>query len=225
MAQQGPARRSVATRVPAVIGMPDLVVARHDKVAKAAKRAKKSGLVADFHRLRIGCKRLRYSLEFASEVYGGRTARYVRELTGVQDELGLMQDAEVASLRLAELATGEPALPPATVFVMGGVAERHRRDVNRYLRRLPHHTSRVGGREWRNLRELMEERRAEARDAQPPLRRTLRAVPPPAPEAAASAPDAEPDRPETDRTAGHPAAGGSGGLTAVAPPKPSSQRE
>ena len=109
MAQQGPARRSVATRTPAVIGLPELVVARHDRVAKAAKAAKRSGVVADFHRLRIRCKRLRYSLEFASEVYAGQTTRYVRQLTAVQDELGLMQDAEVASLRLAEMATGDTA--------------------------------------------------------------------------------------------------------------------
>ena len=32
----------------------------------------------DFHRLRIRCKRLRYSLEFSAELYGGRTSRYVR---------------------------------------------------------------------------------------------------------------------------------------------------
>ena len=67
MVQQGPTRRSVAARVPAVIGMPELVVARHEAVAKAAKRAKKSGVVSDFHRLRIRCKRLRYALEFSSE--------------------------------------------------------------------------------------------------------------------------------------------------------------
>jgi triphosphatase len=220
MAQQGPARRSIATRVPAVIDMPALIVARHDGVAKAAKRAKKSAVVADFHRLRIKCKRLRYSLEFAAEVYGGRTGRYVRELTAVQDELGLMQDAEVASLRLAELATGDPPLPAATVFVMGGVAERHRRDVDRYLRRLPKHASRVGGREWRDLRNLLEERRTEAEAAQPPVRRTLRAVPPPASEPAPPPTGALPGAPET---AGHPAAGG--GLTALSPPSPSSQRE
>ena len=45
MVQQGPARRSVVTRVPAVIGMPGLVVDRHDAVAKAGKRAKRSGAV------------------------------------------------------------------------------------------------------------------------------------------------------------------------------------
>ena len=199
MAQQGPARRSVATRTPAVIGLPELVVARHDKVTKAAKKAKRSGVVTDFHRLRIRCKRLRYSLEFASEVYEGQTARYVRQLTAVQDELGLMQDAEVASLRLAEMATGDVPLPPATVFVMGGVAERHRRDVNRYLRRLPKHASRVGGREWRAFAALMEQRRAEAEAARPPVRHTLRAVPRPSP-------DASPAEAPSDADPGHPAA-------------------
>jgi CHAD domain-containing protein len=206
MAQQGPARRSVATRTPAVIGLPELVVARHDKVAKAAKRAKRSGVVADFHRLRIRCKRLRYSLEFASEVYEGRTTRYVRRLTAVQDELGLMQDAEVASLRLAELATGDTPLPAATVFVMGGVAERHRRDVNRHLRQLPKHASRVGGRPWRDVRALMDDARAEAEAALPPVRRTLRAVPNPAPDVSATAPPTVPN--DVDSGLGHPAAGG-----------------
>ncbi len=218
MVQQGPARRSVATREPAVIGMPDLVVARHDKVAKAGKRAKRSGVVADFHRLRIACKRLRYALEFSSEVYGGRTTRYVRQLTALQDELGLMQDAEVASNRLADLATGEAHLPPATVFVMGGVAERHRRDVDRLLRRLPKEVSRIGGREWRDLLELMERRRAEAEATRPPVRSALRAVPAPETPPEPAAPEARPG--EAARQ--HPAARG---LTALAPPPPSSQGE
>ena len=97
MAQQGPARRSLATRVPAEIGLPELVLRRHHKVRKAAKRARHSGVVTDFHALRIRCKRLRYALEFSSEVYDGKTSRFVRELTVLQDELGEMQDAEVAS--------------------------------------------------------------------------------------------------------------------------------
>jgi len=216
MVQQGPARRSLATRVPAVIGMPDLVVARHDKVAKAAKRAKRSGVVSDFHRLRIGCKRLRYALEFSSEVYGGRTSRFVRQLTGLQDQLGLMQDAEVASIRLADLATGEAHLPAATVFVMGGIAELHRREVDRLRRRLPKEVSRIGGREWRDLLDLMEQRRAEAETARPPVRHTLRAVPGPVAEGA-------PTDTTTGQTRMHPAMGP--GLTAVAPPPRSGQGE
>ncbi len=218
MVQQGPARRSVATREPAVIGIPDLVVARHDKVAKAGKRAKRSGVVSDFHRLRIACKRLRYTLEFSAEVYGGRAARFVRQLTALQDELGLMQDAEVASTRLAELATGEAHLPAATVFVMGGVAERHRRDVERLLRRLPKEVHRIDGRDWRDLAELMELRRAEAEAARPPVRTTLRAVPEPVAEPApAPAHGAAEEGPE------HPAA--VRGLTALPPPTQSGQGE
>ncbi|MGD0746461.1 MAG: CHAD domain-containing protein [Acidimicrobiales bacterium] len=216
MVQQGPARRSLATRVPAVIGMPDLVVARHNKVTKAAKRAKRSGVVSDFHRLRIGCKRLRYALEFSSEVYGGRTSRFVRQMTGLQDQLGLMQDAEVASIRLADLATGEAHLPAATVFVMGGLAELHRRHVDRLLRRLPKEVSRIGGREWRDLSDLMERRRAEAEAAQPPVRHTLRAVPGPV------APGPPTDVPLEEQRA-HPAA--VPGLTALPPPVLSGQGE
>ena len=134
MVQQGPARRSLAARVPAVIGMPDLVVERHSAVAKAAKRAKKSGVVADFHRLRIRCKWFAMRSSSVRRSTGDAPRRFVRQLTALQDELGPMQDAEVASIRLADLATGARHLPPATVFVMGGMAERHRRDVDRLLR-------------------------------------------------------------------------------------------
>ena len=216
MVQQGPARRSVASRAPAVIGLPDLVLARHDAVAKAAKRARRTGEVTDFHRLRIRSKRLRYALEFGSEVYEGHTARYVRELTAVQDELGLMQDAEVASLRLAELAVGEAHLPAATVFVMGGMAERHRREVRRLLHRLPKHAARVNGREWRDLSGLMERRRAEAESTLPSARHALRAVPAPVPAPPGPVSESAP-QPRPDPSPDHPAALGPG-LTALVPP-------
>ena len=183
MVQQGPARRSLATRVPAEIGLPELVFRRHHKVRKAATRARQTGIVTDFHALRIRCKRLRYALEFSSEVYGGKTSRFVRELTGLQDELGEMQDAEVASLQLADLATGDAHLPAATIFMMGGVAEQHRRQVKRFLKRLPDEFSRTEGRPWRELRDLMERRRDEAEAARPPVRTPLRSVPQPPAEA------------------------------------------
>jgi len=211
MAQQGPARRSLATRVPAEIGLPELVLARHHKVRKAATRAKRSGAVPDFHALRIRCKRLRYALEFSSEVYGGKTTRFVRTLTVLQDELGAMQDAEVASLQLAALATGDSHLPVATIFMMGGVAERHRREVKRLLKRLPDELRRTEGRAWRELRDLMERRRVEAEAARPPVRTTLRALPGPQPEAeSAATPSPAANEPI------HPAA--MPGLTALAPP-------
>ena len=226
MAQQGPARRALATRVPAVIGLPDLVLARHHKVRKAARRAKHSGVVTDFHALRIRCKRLRYALEFSSEVYGGKTSRFVRELTVLQDELGEMQDAEVASLQLADLATADTHLPAATIFMMGGVAEQHRRQVKRFLKRLPGELPRTEGRAWRELRDLMERRRAEAEAARALARTPLRAVPQP-PSDAVPLPTSAPD-PVPSPTAGpeqiHPAAAAPG-LTSLAPPPQSGQGE
>ncbi len=185
MVQQGPLRRSAATRLPAVIGVPELVMARHHAVSKAAKRAKRSDLAADFHRLRIRAKRLRYALEFSAELYEGRTTRYVRKLAALQDELGHLQDSEVAAARLASLATGEAHLPPATIFVMGGLAQHHRREMEGLLRRLPGEVSRASGKAWEEMAALMERRRTEAVAAQPPVRRVLRAVPPAAPEPAA----------------------------------------
>ena len=97
MAQQGPARRSLATRVPAEIGLPDLVAARHDKVAKAAKRAKRSGVVTDFHACAsVASACATRSSSAATSTAGGPPASSA-QLTVLQDELGEMQDAEVAS--------------------------------------------------------------------------------------------------------------------------------
>ncbi len=56
---QGPSRRFAAAGVPAVIAMPDLVAQRHGRALKGAKRARRSGVASDFHRLRIRCKRRR----------------------------------------------------------------------------------------------------------------------------------------------------------------------
>lgn len=195
MVQQGPLRRSAATRLPAVVAVPELVDARHKAVVKAAKRAKRSGVPGDFHRLRIRCKRLRYSLEFSAELYGGRTVRYTRQLAGLQDQLGLVQDAEVATARLADLATGQAHLPASTVFVMGGVAERHRVEREELLRRLPKELSRVGGRHWQELAATMDRHRTDALAQLPPAQRTLRAlprpsVPTPTPQEAAAEPPA-----------------------------------
>ena len=211
MVRQGPLRRSTAGNAPAAIGVPALVVQRHDAVTKAARRARKSGQVTDFHRLRIRCKRLRYSLEFSVDLYGGATSRFVRRLAALQDGLGAMQDHEVAATRLAELAAGESHLPAPTVFVMGALAERHHRDVARLLRRLPKEVARTGGREWQDLLRVMERRRDDAEAALPPVRRTLRAVPgPPASDAVPAAPPRAVDRPVSLTAVDHPASGGRG---------------
>jgi CHAD domain-containing protein len=177
MVQQGPLRRPTATRLAALVAVPDLIGSRHVAVVKAARRAKRSGEAEDFHRLRIRCKRLRYSLEFGSELYGGRTGRYTRQLTKLQNQLGLLQDAEVAANRLSYLATGYAHLPPSTVFVMGGVAERHRQEIALLLDQLPSEVSHVRGREWDDLMATMERGRDQALALVPLTHRVLRVVP------------------------------------------------
>jgi triphosphatase len=178
MVQQGPNRRATATRVAALATVPDLIGTRHTSVVKAARRAKRSGEAADFHRLRIRCKRLRYSLEFSAELYGGRTKRYTRQLTKLQNQLGLLQDAEVAANRLTELAL-RAALPASTIFVMGGVAEQHRREVTRLLKQLPGEVSRARGSEWAEALTMMERRRDQVLAPGAPVQRALRILPVP----------------------------------------------
>jgi CHAD domain-containing protein len=167
MLEQGPSRRSGLGRTPGVMAMPKLIGDRHAAARKAARRAKRTGIPSDYHRLRIRCKQVRYSLEFASGLYDGELKGFVRQMTRLQDVLGSMQDAEVASARLQALAlTDEGAsLSRATVFAMGGVAERYRSEAERLLGELPELVQLLEGKEWRRVKSVMESRRQKAEAA------------------------------------------------------------
>lgn len=163
MAEQGPSTRSMTARARAVNVVPDLVRERHRVVMKAERRARRGGDAGDFHKLRIHCKRLRYALEFTSSVYDGGTKAFVRRVVSVQDHLGEMQDAEVAAQRLRTLALStDSRLSPVTVFAMGGIAERYKRQADRLLRKAPGHLDALRGPEWKKLSALMERQRSES---------------------------------------------------------------
>jgi CHAD domain-containing protein len=79
--------------------------------------------LARLHALRIACKRLRYTLEFFEEVLGPGTKVLIKEIVSMQDHLGALQDAVVASEILRDYlqwgtwgheATAEPpsGVPP-----------------------------------------------------------------------------------------------------------------
>lgn len=73
--------------------------------ARAAKRGRKArdGEEAHLHRLRIALKKLRYTAEFLAPLYPKRDVRrYVRELRGLQEHLGAIND--IAHVR-ATIAT------------------------------------------------------------------------------------------------------------------------
>jgi len=207
MLRQGPSRRSATARAPAGTVMPDLIEALHRSATKAARRARRSGDAADFHRTRIRLKRLRYALEFVSEIYQRRTAKYLRHVVKLQDGLGLMQDARVAAARLHDLATARGStLSPTTVFVMGGMTERYRMESERLAHEVPGLLHELGGSEWRKLTSLMERRRLElgaqyrwpSPSPAPPAFRpasTQGPVPGPPPDPAPGAPAADPPAP------------------------------
>ena len=119
--------------------MPELIEERHRAAGKAARRAKRTGAATDYHRLRIRCKRLRYALEFASGLYDGELKGFVRQMTRLQDALGSMQDAAVASSRLQVIALTEEgaSLSRAAIFAMGGVAGQYRSEAEHLLGDMP----------------------------------------------------------------------------------------
>lgn len=170
LAREGP-RASARGHAPAVDVVPGLVLARHRSAVKAAKRARRSGDPGDFHRLRIRCKRLRYSLDLTSELYGGASVAFARELAGLQDSLGRAQDAEVAARHIFEMAvagslpgtepTGrsERPLSITTVFVMGALSERYRRDAAAARAATGTPLAVLEGKRWRKLSKAMDRAR------------------------------------------------------------------
>lgn len=180
LARQGPSRRVPGARVPAALAVPPLLGQRHRAMRSAAKLARRSGVAHDFHRVRIRGKRLRYLLEFTSPLYGQPALAFAKKLTKLQDTLGNMQDAEVASSRLFSLATEPPptgtALPPATVFVMGGIAERYRQESAQLRETMPTKLKVLRGKAWRDLQATVERtrRHAESTVASPQYARPAR---------------------------------------------------
>jgi CHAD domain-containing protein len=151
------APRSPAPPSPARDIAPVLIEARFRAFEKAADRLGPTSRPGDYHRLRIRGKRLRYALEFFAELYPGPTRALSKRLAALQDILGLHQDADVAISRLHALV-GESAdrLDPATVFVMGQIAERYRQSMEDLQAKVPAATARVRGKSWRSLRKAME---------------------------------------------------------------------
>jgi CHAD domain-containing protein len=157
--RRGPLRRGPSVRLPALLVGPDLIEDRYRKVRKAGIRARKSSTNEKLHRLRIRCKRLRYTLEFLAPLYGEVAEPAIRALVKVQDLLGEHQDAVVAIGRLRTLAT-EPGLPAETVFVMGRLAERYDARAAKLRRRFVKVFGGLQGGKWQRLRRAMQRERA-----------------------------------------------------------------
>jgi CHAD domain-containing protein len=60
------------------------------------------------HRLRVACKRLRYTLEFFEEALPSQTKGLIKQLVVVQDHLGALHDHQVAIERVERLEKQHP---------------------------------------------------------------------------------------------------------------------
>jgi hypothetical protein len=159
---------------------PELFEDRHRKVRRARTRARKAPTGENLHRLRIRCKRLRYTLEFLTPLFGDVAQPPIRALVKVQDLLGEHQDSVVAVERLRAMAA-EPGLTAGTIFVMGRLAQRYDARSAKLRGRLPRALGSLGGGKWGRLRRAMQRERASVPALPPSALRHLRAVPTSAP--------------------------------------------
>jgi CHAD domain-containing protein len=154
--RRGPPRRSPAARAPALAAFPALIERRHARVRKAGKGLGARSAPEMFHRLRIRCKRLRYAVENASDLYGGAASDYIDALVRVQDILGLHQDAVVAVSRLQDLLQPpSPRMPPRVVFMMGRASQRYEQQAAKLRKRFGKAYLRLQGKSWTRLQKAM----------------------------------------------------------------------
>jgi CHAD domain-containing protein len=102
---------------------------RFSRFEEAAEKLAPDSEAAEYHAVRILGKRLRYAIESLLPTFeeNQRVARMVDATKRAQDVLGEYQDCVTATARLqAIVESAETALPSATVFLMGELAERRR---------------------------------------------------------------------------------------------------
>ncbi|MBD3161980.1 MAG: CHAD domain-containing protein, partial [Candidatus Eisenbacteria bacterium] len=147
-----------AATAPAVAVASRLVRTRWKKIRRRGDRLEPGTPPAEYHALRIRCKRLRYALEFFLELYGPPAKKLVRRLVKIQDHLGLHQDSTVAMEELQRLVARKGRkLPPQTLFVLGRIVEHHARRAADLRARFPKVWSDLRDRKriWKRLNQAM----------------------------------------------------------------------
>jgi triphosphatase len=146
---------------------PALVSDRYRRWSKAAKHLDENSSPEAFHDVRKKGKRLRYTLEFVSEVYGKPVQKLVKPLKALQDDLGDHQDAVVTAAYLRELGTttGQARIPRGVAFTMGVYAERCTReakDLRSFVPGSKPFRTLTKGKKWKKFEKVLESR-SEAR--------------------------------------------------------------
>jgi len=181
---------------PAFAVMPDRVQQRFRRLKKSVCRLGAKSTLEDYHEVRRRAKQLRYATECGLTMFGKPAEELLKALRRLQERLGEQQDAHMSRTRLTALAAdSDGALPPATLFFMGRLAEHHARATTRARRTLDRAWRKVRGKRWKALRARLMQLSAEAPTAT--SNRVLSAsLVPVTPAAAAPAPAAAPSGPE-----------------------------
>jgi triphosphatase len=148
---------------PVTAAAPALISDRHRKWRKAAKRLDETSSPEAFHVVRKKGKRLRYTLEFFSEVYGRPVQNLVKPLKALQDDLGDHQDAVVTAAFLRELGTttGQTRVPRGVAFTMGVYAERctsEAKDLRSVVPGSKPFRTLTKGKKWKKFEKILESR-------------------------------------------------------------------
>ena len=137
----------------ATVVMPERVRSRFRKLRKSVRRLGPESSMEDYHAVRRRAKQLRYAIESGAGLFGKPAEETLKALRRLQDTLGAHQDAHMARNRLAALAA-DPAngLPPATLFLMGRLAEHYAGTTAQARKSLTRSWRKVRGKRWTALR-------------------------------------------------------------------------
>jgi triphosphatase len=133
--------------------MPERVRRRFRRLRKSVRRLRHKSTMEDYHEVRRRAKQLRYATECGLGLFGKPADDLLKTLRRLQDKLGAYQDAHMAQTRLAALAANPASgLPPATLFLMGRLAEHHGRATAETRATLNRSWRKVRGKRWKALR-------------------------------------------------------------------------
>jgi len=143
---------------PALAVLPERVRRRFRKLRKSVGKLRNKSSMEEYHQVRRRAKQLRYAIECGADLFGKPGDETLRALRRLQDRLGAHQDAHMAQSRLTLLAADpRNGLPPATLFLMGRLAEQHAQLTSQARATLSRSWRKVRGRRWRALRARLQQ--------------------------------------------------------------------
>ena len=144
-----------AQRKLTAVAAPELIRAQARALRKRARQLDEHSSPDAYHEVRIRAKRLRYTLDAFSSLYGDTAQDYIRALAKLQTVLGEYNDSKVREQRFTELVARGPRLPPSTSFMVGRLVERDAHAAEKLRNAFAKAYRRIRRRRWRELNAVM----------------------------------------------------------------------